>query len=120
MKKEEFIARYKNSPTIVDEKSMHEILDNALVPIRNDKVGIMNLVVVMEEFMEAGQAISKYIRKQGDRYNLIEELADAYLCIKYAQKVCGISDKELNKGINVKLDRQEYRNKHFKNKGFSK
>lgn len=65
--------------------------------------GSANLIVVMEEFAEAAQEVSRYLRGRGDKMSLLEEMADAMIGIWYVQKVCELPDEDLNKAINAKL-----------------
>jgi NTP pyrophosphatase (non-canonical NTP hydrolase) len=104
-----FEENFKTASNIVEKEKMNKIISEALTPLEENYTGTKNLVIVMEEFMEAGQEVSKYIRGKGDIISLTEELADAYLSIKYVQKICNISDENLNKAINVKLDREKNR-----------
>ena len=69
--------------------------------------GHRNLIIVMEELAELGQAVSKELRGKCDYYNLLEELADVQLGIYYVQEICGIANDELNKAMNVKMNRLE-------------
>lgn len=75
----------------------------------NEK-GALNLIIVMEEFNEITEEIAKFIQGKGKHDDILEELSDAMLSIRYVQLICGISDEELNKAMNVKLDRQNKRN----------
>ena len=42
-----------------------------------------NLIIVREELSELSKEISKELRGQGDKYNILEELADVPLGIYY-------------------------------------
>lgn len=67
--------------------------------------GQYNLIVVMEELAELSQAISKVLRGEEDRDNLIEELADVSICIEVVKDICNISQDLLDRAISVKADR---------------
>ena len=69
--------------------------------------GHRNLIITMEELSELQKEISKELRGKGDYLNILQELADVYICMGYIQEICGISDSELNKAINVKINRLE-------------
>lgn len=117
MNREDFLKLLEVAPNTVNQKEMTDIIKESYLPV-SEKLkedGVMNLVIVMEEFAEIIQEVSKYIRGKGDRLHLLEELADSYLSIKYIQEVCGISDDELIKAINVKLQRQKERNEGANN-----
>lgn len=97
----------------IDKKHMKDVLRDSYRKIskkRNTK-GALNLLIVMEEFGELIQEVSKFMRGEDNHMELMEELADACICIEYIKDLCGISDVELNKAINVKLKRQQMRNK---------
>lgn len=59
----------------------------------------------MEELSELSKEISKELRGHGDRYNILEELADVQLGIYYVQEICGINNDDLHKAMNVKMKR---------------
>ena len=66
-------------------------------------------VVAMEEFAELQQQISKYLREEGDYYAMLEEMADACLCLDNLKRIFGITDDEIWKAIDVKLLREKER-----------
>lgn len=110
MDRKEFEKEFETASTKVNNTYVEQVIKQSLKPISNNNDGTLNLVIVMEEFMEISKEISKYLRGKGDKVALTEELADAYLSIKYVQQICDISDDELNKAINVKAKRQDKRN----------
>ena len=62
-------------------------------------------VVAMEEMSELIKAISKDIRGQGDRNNLIEEIADVYIMLEKLKEMYGFTNRELRLNINTKVER---------------
>ena len=110
MDRKEFEKEFETASTKVNNTYIEQVIKQSLKPISNNNDGTLNLVIVMEEFMEISKEVSKYLRGKGDKVALTEELADAYLSIKYVQQICNISDAELNKAINVKIKRQDKRN----------
>ena len=112
MDQNEFIRKMQNAKTELDPVYCEEVIHNSLKPIDDtlNQPGCKNLIIIMEELAELQQAISKSIRGKEDRTNLIEELGDVYLCIKYVQEIFDISNKTLVKAINVKLNRQNEKN----------
>lgn len=66
----------------------------------------LKCTVAMEEFAELQQQISKQIRGYGDRLGLIEEMADAYICLAFLESIFDIRHSYLEKAIDVKLDRE--------------
>ena len=110
MNREDFVEGMKCANGSVDKNYMNKVIRESFTPLPENDNGTQNLVIIMEEFMEAAHEVSKYLRGKADMTALTEELADAALSIRYVQQICGISDNELNKAINVKLKRQDKRN----------
>ncbi|MDO5540827.1 MAG: hypothetical protein Q4F83_12295 [Eubacteriales bacterium] len=52
------------------------------------------------------QQISKQIRGYGDRIGLLEEMADAYICLRFLESIFDIEADDLQKAIDVKLDQE--------------
>lgn len=63
--------------------------------------------VAMEEFAELQQQISKQIRGYDDRIGLLEEMADAYICLEFLKSIFNITPEELQKAMDVKLQREK-------------
>ena len=53
-------------------------------------------VVCIEEMAELQKEISKFIRGKGNKDNLIEEMADVYICLNMLAKMYGVTDQQLN------------------------
>ena len=58
--------------------------------------------VAMEEFAELQQQLSKQIRGYGDRIGLLEEMADAYICLNFLESIFNIKSEDLQKAIDRK------------------
>ena len=108
MDREEFEKNLKNAESSVDIDYIDHVIDRSLIPA-NGINGFMNLIVANEEFAECAQEVSKFLRHKGDHTALLEEVADAVLSIRYIQRICGITDEELYKALNVKVARQAER-----------
>lgn len=52
------------------------------------------------------QQISKQVRGYGDRIGLLEEMADAYICLNFLESIFDIKPEDLQKAIDVKLERE--------------
>lgn len=52
------------------------------------------------------QQISKQIRGYDDRIGLLEEMADAYICLNFLESIFDIKPDDLQKAIDVKLERE--------------
>lgn len=63
------------------------------------------LVICMEEAAELSQAISKFYRDKPNKLNLIEEIGDMIICIESLKQFYGITDEDIIKAINIKIDR---------------
>lgn len=66
----------------------------------------LKCTVAVEEFAELQQQISKQIRGYGDRIGLLEEMADAYICLRFLESIFDVKEEDLQKAIDVKLDRE--------------
>lgn len=109
MEKEIFIEQFNKVDSSINKEWILNVLNQSVDSNLSDgnPRGHRNLIIVMEELAELGQAVSKELRGKGDCYNLLEELADVQLCIYYVQEICKISNDELFKAINVKAKRLE-------------
>lgn len=107
MDKNEFIEKYSNAPEKVDYEKALSVEKEKLDPesVYIGKPGTRNLIIVMEELAELQQQLSKYLRGKGDHLDLVEECADVLVGIGYIKAICGVTDAEINKAINVKVDR---------------
>ena len=70
--------------------------------------GHYDLIICMEELNELAQALSKQLRGQGDRWNILEEIADVLLCIGYIKEILNIDDDDIVKAMNVKVDTWDF------------
>lgn len=66
----------------------------------------LKCTIAIEEFAELQQQISKQIRGCGDRIGLLEEMADAYICLNFLESIFDIKPEDLQKAIDVKLERE--------------
>lgn len=55
--------------------------------------------VAMEEFAELQQQVSKQVRGYGDRIGLLEEMADAYICLNFLESILILSRKICRKRL---------------------
>ena len=99
-------------PSVVDETRMREVLKDGYRPLKNklNKNGTLNLIMAIEEFGELQQEISKYIRGKRSHLDLVQEVADAYVSLEFVKGICCLSDEEISKAMNIKINRQEQRN----------
>lgn len=66
----------------------------------------LKCTVAMEEFAELQQQISKQIRGYGDKIGLLEEMADAYICLRFLESIFDVKEEDLQRAIDVKLQRE--------------
>ena len=67
--------------------------------------------IAMEEFAELQQQISKQIRGYDDRIGLLEDMADAYICLELLKSIFNISEEDMQKAVDVKLERERRKQK---------
>lgn len=109
MDRDKFISQLNTAEEKTDMQWTLDLLKKSIDSNKKsgNQRGHRNLIIVMEELSELSKEISKQLRGKGDRYRILEELADVQLGIHYVQEICGISDEELHKAMNVKLQRLE-------------
>lgn len=66
----------------------------------------LKCTIAMEEFAELQQQISKQIRGYGDHIGLLEEIADAYICLNFLEFIFDVKTEDVQKAIDVKLQRE--------------
>ena len=76
-----------NSNIELSDKERRRAIRNSI----NKRPWKLNCTIAMEEFAELTQQVSKQIRGYGDRIGLIEEMADAYICLKLLESIFNIS-----------------------------
>lgn len=74
-----------------------------------DKYGDKQVVVAIEELSELQKELCKALRDKTNKENIIEEMADVIIMINQMQMYFKISDEELHKEINYKLNRTKER-----------
>ena len=111
MERSKFINRFENANRTLDKEWINAVLTKAddMGLKYHEQRGHENLIIDMEEMAELSQQISKYIRGKGDYYSLIEEMADVQVCLYHLQNLYNISDEQLNRAVNVKIQRCEQR-----------
>ena len=55
----------------------------------------LKCTVAMEEFAELQQQVSKQIRGYGDKLGLLEEIADAYICLSFLESIFDVKPDDL-------------------------
>lgn len=94
-----------NSSLELPEKERRRILKRSVERVSWK----LKCTIAMEEFAELQQQISKQIRGCGDKMGLLEEMADAYICLNFLESIFDVKPDELQKAIDVKLLREKKR-----------
>lgn len=92
------------------DSKMYETLKAA-----QDKYGYSNQVTVAtEELCELAMVLCKYPRYPSHeqaaialRSKVVEEISDVYIVLAHLRMIFGIRDEEINRGMDVKLERLE-------------
>lgn len=62
-------------------------------------------LICIEELSELQKELTKHLRGKGNTKNIVEEMADCYICLKTIQTGLYISDRELNEALTEKMTR---------------
>lgn len=57
------------------------------------------------------EQVSKQIRGYNDRIGLLEEMADAYIGLELLKSIFNISEEDMQKAVDVKLERERRKQK---------
>ena len=101
MNRDRFIQGLK-SDIQLSEKERRRIIRNSIKKYSWK----LKCTVAMEEFAELQQQVSKQIRGYGDKLGLLEEIADAYICLSFLESIFDVKPEDLQKAIDVKLQRE--------------
>ena len=71
----------------------------------------LKCTIAIEEFAELTQAISKQIRGYDNRIGLLAEMADAYIYLELLKSIFNISEEDMQKAVDVKLERERRKQK---------
>ena len=88
-----------NSNIELSDKERRRAIRNSI----NKRPWKLNCTIAMEEFAELTQQVSKQIRGYGDR------IGDAYICLSLLESIFNISPEDMQKAIDVKMDRERKR-----------
>lgn len=72
-----------NSNIGLSEKERRRIIRNSI----KNQPWKLKCTVAMEEFAELTQQISKQVRGYNDKIGLLEEMADAYICLEFLKSI---------------------------------
>lgn len=116
MNKKEFKEKFdKEKPSFSKVQKKHEMSVVSKALVTDDGTGIppkySKLAKIIEEMNELEIEISKEMRGSGDRIHIIEEIGDVMVCIHYIQKMFDISEEDIQKSLQVKINRLDENNK---------
>lgn len=108
MKKEKFLEELEKADVDIINVSWRErVIRNSIdsnLPDGNPR-GHRNLIITIEELSELQKEVSKELRGKGDRIAILEEIADVKVCMMYLKELLNISDYDIEKAVQVKLER---------------
>ena len=107
MDREVFMQEFSLASGEIDEERLNNVLLKS-IEVNNEPGkprGFHNLIIVTEELSELTKEVTKTLRDKGNPEDLLQEVADVALCIRYLKEICNISDESINKAINVKINR---------------
>ena len=105
MDKNIFKARMNMDFPKFTERTLKETINMSIQTTKGKVIPYYNLVIVMEELNELGQQVSKFCRGKCEHLDLVEEMADVTIGMEYLKQICKVSDEELHKAVQIKLDR---------------
>lgn len=79
--------------------------DDKVKLLLNSKSSTENKAIIIEELSELQKEITKDIRKKLNKEHLLEEMADVVIVLHMAKEIYNISESELDKVINKKMER---------------
>lgn len=82
-----------------------ETFDDKVKLLLNSKSNTENKAIIIEELSELQKEVTKDIRKKFNRDNFLEEMADVVIVLHMAKEIYNISESELDKAINKKMER---------------
>ena len=108
MKKEKFEKLFKKADSQI-RLDYQDLLERSIKesPELDIKEGQRNLTIVLEELAELSKCVTKAMRGKVNKTNLIEEMADVSIGMSYVSVIFGITNEDVTKAINVKLDQLE-------------
>lgn len=99
---------------LLNQNKYYSVVSNSLSTDGGEK----KLRIAQEECAELIQAISKHLRDPDcskNRLTVLEELADVCICVNYVAMAMKISYYDVNRAIDVKIERERKRLEEVKN-----
>lgn len=114
MEREKFIRLFNQSSDHLDSKRLKKIIRRSIVRFRERSNKEHLYLILAEELAELTKEITKAGRGIPNKTGMIEEIADVEIAIAYLKELHETSTLDINKAMNVKLDRIE---EHLNNMG---
>jgi hypothetical protein len=89
----------------VGGRLMEKSFEEKIKLLLNSKTDTENKTRIIEELAEFSIEISKGIRGQLNKNKLLEEFADVVIELHMAKEIYNISESELDKAINEKMEK---------------
>lgn len=90
-----------------------KLLDNLNTGINDTKSinakGNMNCLIAVEELAELQVEILEYLVNNGNKLGITEELGDVSIGTDYVKQILGISEQDVDKAVDIKLERERQR-----------
>ncbi len=111
MERQEFIEKFNKAPDmffpIWAERVIRDCVKRLDGLYPNMPHGHYNCTSAMEEMAEFTTAVSQRMRgRTQDNYDILQEIGDVYVSVMCIAEVFGISVEDINRAINVKLERE--------------
>lgn len=110
MRKEDFLyAMEKVDVSIINNSQRERVIHDSINSNLGDgnPRGHRNLIITIEELSELQKEVSKELRSKGDRIAILEEMADVNVCMMYLKELLNISDDDIERAVQVKIERLE-------------
>lgn len=109
MNSEKFKNAFLEAGEYLDPERIDYVTDKVLLSELEfgDNMLLHMKILCIEELGELIQAITKNLRGKNNTANVLEEMADVTIMLRYLKKMYGFTDEQLGKAVNVKLDRAE-------------
>lgn len=109
MKREEFLEKFEEASEVLDIDDVRDSLTKSVeLSSESDSEyprGHRNLIIAIEELSELQKELTKELRGKGDITAILEEVADVQIVLEQVKVVCRLKDVDVNRAINLKIDR---------------
>lgn len=118
MDRQDFIEKFNTVSADIDMKHIDEIISGTLSRLHDKYQDLdkhMLVISTMEESAEYTEALFQRMRgRVKDNYDILQEMGDVILGMLCISQIFGISNENIRKAINVKIEREAGRNELHK------